>query len=203
MTAGMSSTSLVRRLLVVAAVLGLAAVLPASAAAHARVSPAVSVPNQLQLYSLAVPTEKSGLTTTSIVMTVPSGFGIDSFAPPPAGWSMSVQQSGSGDNAVVTRVTWSGGRTPTGEDSLFQFLAQPAAAKTYSFQVQQTYSDGSIVNWSGPESSDAPAPTIDVSSSLGGGGTSILTIVALVVGALGLLAGGLALVGGARGRALA
>ena len=63
---------------------------------------------KLQLYSLAVPTEKSGLTTTTIVMTVPAGFGIDSFVPPPPGWHMQLQQTGSGDSAVVTKVTWSG-----------------------------------------------------------------------------------------------
>jgi uncharacterized protein YcnI len=175
------------------ALLALAAV-PGAASAHARVSPAVSLSGKLQLYSLAVPTEKEGLTTNTIVMTVPSGFGIDSFVPPPAGWTQHVQQTGSGDSAVVQKVTWSGGATPTGQDSLFQFLAQPASAKTYTFSVQQTYSDGSIVNWSGPESAAAPAPTIDAVASLGGGGTSVLTIIALIVGVLGLGAGGFALV---------
>ena len=175
-------------------------VLAATASAHARVSPAVSVSGKLQLYSLAVPTEKEGLTTTKLVMTVPSGFGIDSFAPPPAGWHQTVASHGSGDNAVVTKVTWTGGHTPTGQDSLFQFLAQPASNTTYTFGVQQTYSDGSIVNWSGSEDSAAPAPTIQAVSSLGGGsGTSTLTIVALILGALGLLAGGFALVGGRAG----
>jgi uncharacterized protein YcnI len=177
--------------------------LPALASAHARVSPAVSLSGKLQLYSLAVPTEKSGLTTSTIVMTVPSGFGIDSFVPPPAGWTMHEQQTGSGDNAVFTKVTWTGGKTPTGEDSLFQFLAQPASSKTYTFQVQQTYSDGSIVDWAGSESSAYPAPTIEAVSSLGGGGVSLLTIIALVVGVLGLLAGGFALIGGSRERELA
>jgi len=172
----------------------LCVLLPAAAGAHARVSPAVSVAGKLQLYSLAVPTEKSAVTTSKIVMTVPDGFGIDSFAPPPPGWHQQLQQTGSGDNAVVTRVTWTGGNTPTGEDSLFQFLAQPASAKTYTFEVQQTYSDGSIVDWSGPESAAAPAPTIKVVSSIGGGSTSTLTIVALVLGALGLLVGGIAVV---------
>lgn len=178
--------------------------LPAIASAHARVSPPESVKGKLQLYSLAVPTEKEGLTTTKIAMTVPAGFGIDSFAPPPPGWRQQVQQTGSGDNAVITRVTWTGGHTPTGQDSLFQFLAQPSSSKTYTFQVQQTYSDGSIVNWAGSESSDSPAATIDVKDSFGGGGVSALTIVALIIGALGLLAGGFALIGrGSRERALA
>jgi uncharacterized protein YcnI len=173
----------------------------AAASAHARVSPAVSLAGKLQLYSLAVPTEKSNATTTKIELTVPSGFGIDSFVPPPPGWHQRVQQSGSGDNAVIEKVTWTGGHVPTGEDSLFQFLAQPAATGTYTFTVQQTYSDGSIVNWNGSEASAAPAPTIQAVSSLGGSGTgvSVLTIVALILGALGLLAGGFALAGGAGG----
>jgi len=199
-----NARSLTGRIALVAVLAGSAAVLlPATASAHARVSPPVSVAGKLQLYSLAVPTEKSGLTTTTIVMTVPAGFGIDSFVPPPPGWQMHLQQTGSGDSAVVTKVTWTGGTTPTGEDSLFQFLAQPASAETYTFQVQQTYSDGSIVNWAGPESSEAPAPTIEVASSLGGGGVSVLTIVAVVVGVLGLVAGGFALIGGSKDRTLA
>ena len=180
----------------VVAVLTVVAVLaiPGVAWGHARVSPAVSLSGELQLYSLAVPTEKEGLTTNKIVMTVPSGFGIDSFVPPPPGWTQQVQQTGSGDSAVVQKVTWTGGKTPTGEDSLFQFLAQPASAKTYTFQVQQTYSDGSIVNWAGPESAEAPAPTIEAKASLGGGGVSVLTIIALIFGALGLVAGVAALI---------
>jgi uncharacterized protein YcnI len=186
-----------RGLAVVLLAVAAAMMLAATASAHARVSPAVSQSGTLQLYSLAVPTEKEGLTTTKLVFTVPNGFGIDSFAPPPPGWHQTVASHGSGENAVVTKVTWTGGHTPTGEDSLFQFLAQPAANGTYTFGVQQTYSNGSIVNWTGPEDSDAPAPTITAVSSLGGGGgTSTLTIVALIVGALGLLAGGFALVGG-------
>jgi uncharacterized protein YcnI len=190
------------RALAVLAAISVSLIAPAAAFAHARVSPAVSLAGKLQLYSLAVPTEKSGLTTTKLVMTVPSGFGIDSFVAPAAPWRVQLAQTGSGDNAVVTRVTLTGGHTPTGEDTLFQFLAQPASAKTYTFQIEQTYSDGSIVNWSGPESSAAPAPTIEATSSLGGGGTSTLTIVALLVGVLALVVGGFALAGGSRGRSL-
>ena len=189
----------VRRILVLALLIVLG--VPAVALAHARVSPAVSLAGELQLYSLAVPTEKSNATTTKIVLTVPSGFGIDSFVPPPAGWTQSTKSTGSGDDAVVQQVTWTGGRTPTGEDSMFQFLAQPSKPGTYTFHVQQTYSDGSIVDWTGPESSAAPAPTIQAASSLSGGsgGSSALTIVALIVGALGLAAGGFALLGGRGG----
>ena len=187
------------------AVAGLAALVFVSAAsAHARVSPPVSLAKTLQLYSLAVPTEKANLATTKIVLTVPQGFGIDSFAPSP-GWQQQIQQSGSGNNAVITKVTWTGGKVPTGEDSLFQFLAQPSKPGSLTFQVEQTYSDGSIVTWSGPESSDHPAPTIEAAGSLGGGGggTSTLTIVALVVGVVGVILGAVALLAGGGKRELA
>jgi uncharacterized protein YcnI len=187
---------------VLGVVVGAALVFASSAFAHARVSPPVSLAKELQLYSLAVPTEKENLTTAKIVLTVPKGFGIDSFVPSP-GWTRQQQQTGSGDNAVIQKVTWTGGHTPTGEDSLFQFLAQPAAAGTYTFQVQQTYSDGSIVNWSGAESSDAPAPTIEAKSSIGGGSTSTLTIVALAVAAIALVVAIVALVARAGKRQLA
>ena len=163
-----------------------ALVVPTVAFAHARVSPPVSLAKQLQLYSLAVPTEKDNATTAKIVLTVPAGFSIDSFVPSP-GWHRVLQQTGSGESAVIQKVTWSGGAVPTEEDSLFQFLAEPSASGTYTFEVQQTYSDGSIVNWDGSEASDAPAPTIEAKSSLGGGGTSVVTIVAIVLGALGVI----------------
>jgi uncharacterized protein YcnI len=191
---------MLRRALITALAILLLA--PAAALAHAEISPAVSLKNRLQLYSLAVPTEKEDATTTKIVLTLPKGFSIDSFVPSP-GWHRVVQQAGSGESAVVQKVTWTGGRVPTQEDSLFQFLAQAASSGTYRFSVQQTYSDGSIVNWSGPESSDAPAPTLEVRSSFGGGaGSTPLTIAALIVGVVGLLLGGFALLG-ASGRPLA
>jgi uncharacterized protein YcnI len=170
-----------------------ALVLPAAAFAHARVSPADVVKGQLQLFTLAVPTEKEGAATTKIEFTPPPGFGIDSFVPSP-GWTRVVKQTGSGEDAVVTRVTWSGGHVPTGEDATFSFLADPASAKTYTFGVRQTYSDGTVVDWNGPESSDTPSPTLDAHSSFGsGGGGSTLTIVALVLGGAGVILGAIAL----------
>ncbi len=185
-----------KKLFVLAALTAL--VLPAAAFAHARVSPAVGVAKTLELYTLAVPTEKDNATTTQVEFSPPSGFSIDSFVPSP-GWTRKVQQTGSGEDAVITKVTWSGGKVPTGEDAAFAFLAQPSESKTYTFGVRQTYSDGSVVDWSGSESSDNPAPTIDVESSLGGGGgTSTLALIALVVGAVGVLLGALALFSGGK-----
>ncbi|HEY8029317.1 MAG TPA: DUF1775 domain-containing protein [Gaiellaceae bacterium] len=170
------------------ALVALAALATAAAAsAHAIMSPAVALDKKLQQFTLSVPTEKEKLTTTEIELTVPSGFAIDSFEPPPAGWKMQVRATGSGDSAVVQKVTWTGGHVPTEEDAVFRFNASTSNAKTYTFDVRQTYSDGSIVDWSGPETADTPAPTIESLSSIGGGGTSTLTIVALVLAGVSLL----------------
>jgi uncharacterized protein YcnI len=178
-------------------------VFAASALAHAELSPSVALAKQLQLFSLAVPTEKESATTSRVELTLPSGFSIDSFVPAP-GWKRQAQTTGTGENTVIQKVTWTGGKVPTEEDALFQFLASASASKTYSFKVRQTYSDGTVVDWTGPESSDTPAPNVEAKSSLGGGGGSnTLAIVALALGVLALVVAVAGLVGRSGRRALA
>jgi uncharacterized protein YcnI len=189
-------SSMTKTLLVAAVTATTALALTANAWAHAKVSPPAVLANDSTVFTLAVPTEKSGF-TTEIEFSPPAGFSIDSFVPSP-GWKRTLQQTGSGDSAVITKVTWTGGKVPTGEDAAFSFLAQPASAKTYTFGVRQTYSDGSVVDWSGPESSDTPAPTLQALSSFGGSGSSTLAIIALIVGAIGVVLGGIALFAGGK-----
>src|SRR3954454_16625356 len=168
-----------------------------SASAHAHLSPPVARAKEGQVFTLAVPTEKEGATTNSIELTLPAGFAIDSFVPA-AGWKRTTQQTGSGKEAVITKVTWTGGSVPTGEDAAFSFLASTTGTGSYTFGVRQTYSDGSVVNWSGAETSDTPAPMVKAVSSFGGGGSSTLGIVAVAVAAVALLlaVGGLLARGG-------
>jgi len=156
--------------------------------AHAIVSPPVAETKVLQQFTLSVPTEEDGQTTNKIVLTVPAGFAVDSFEAAP-GWTRTVKATGSGESAVVNTITWTGGKVPTGEDSVFRMNASVQSAKTLVFTVRQYYSDGTVVDWSGAEGSDNPAPTIRAVSDLGGSSTSTLTIVALVLGAAGLLVG--------------
>ena len=177
-------------------------VLAGSAFAHAHLSPPVVVSKEGQVFTLAVPTEEEDATTTKIELTPPSGFSIDSFAPVP-GWTREVQSTGSGEETAIQKVTWSGGDVPHEEASMFQFLGSTDAAKTYAFNVRQTYSDGTVVDWSGPESSDTPAPTIEAKSSLGGGGSNTLGIIAIVLAVLALVAAAAGLVGKSGRRALA
>ena len=123
------------------------------------------------------------------------------FSSPEPGWKRSEQATGTGDSKVIQKVTWTGGKIPTDEDAVFRFNASLDSSRTYTLKVRQTYSSGKVVDWTGTESSDTPAPLVDGVSSLGGGGTTTLTIVALIVGAVGVLLGiaGLA----TRGRPLA
>src|SRR3954468_15737250 len=190
-----------RRLIIYPLVTVAMLVAAATASAHAHVSPPVALAKESQVYTLAVPTEKAESDATQVELPVPDGFGIDSFLPSP-GWKRSVQSTGEGEDTVINKVTWSGGKVPTEEATGFSFLASPSSSKTYTFQVRQTYADGSVVDWSGPESSDTPAPTVVAKSTLGGGSSSTLAVIALVVGAIGVVLGAIALLAGGR-RALA
>ena len=194
------SSSRTRRMAgaVTAALAATAAFGAAGAHAHAIVSPAVAKRGVLQQFTLSVPTEKEGATTTKIELTVPSGFAVDSFEPEP-GWKRSVQSTGSGESAVVQKITWTGGKVPTEEDAVFRFNASTSKSQTYTFRVAQSYSDGEVVDWSGPESSDTPAPTLQSLSSFGGGGGSkTLDVIALIVAGVALLLAGIGLAGGGR-----
>jgi uncharacterized protein YcnI len=172
---------------------------PGTASAHAHVSPSTVVARSDNLFALTVPTEKEGVQTTTIELTPPEGFELDAFAPSP-GWKRDVETSGSGAEARISKVTWSGGHVPTDASAFLQFVGGGESSASYDFEVRQTYSDGSVVDWNGPESSDTPAPVVEATSSLGSGGGSTLAIVALVVAAAGVLLAALALLsrGGAR-----
>jgi uncharacterized protein YcnI len=176
------------RAAVVLAVLVAALAASSSAWAHAHVSPPVVLAKESQVFTVAVPTEKEDAQTTKVELTPPDGFSIDSFADAP-GWKRELQSTGSGEEAVIQKVTWSGGSVPAGEATNFEFLGRTDDSKTYEFKVRQTYSDGTVVDWTGPESSDTPAPVVKSESSFGGGGSSTLDWIALVVAGAALLGG--------------
>ena len=168
--------------LALAAIVG-ALVAPAGAAAYAVISPPVVESQELQQFTLSVPTEQEHPTTT-IELSVPPGFSIDSIEPAPP-WKMQLRTRGSGAGAVIEKVTWVGGNVPSGENSVFRFIAFASESKTYRFEVRQTYFDGTVVDWSGPAGSRTPAAFVRGRSTIGGAST--LAIVALVVAAGGVL----------------
>jgi uncharacterized protein YcnI len=175
--------------------------LPGTAFAHASVSPPTVVKQQGQLFTVAVPGEEENDTTVKVEVDFPAGFGVDSFEAEP-GWTRQVQATGSGEEADIQSATWSGGSVPTGEDAVFRFVAEPSKSGDYKFVVKQTYASGKVVEWSGAESSDTPAPIVHALDSAGGGGSSnTLAIIGIVLGGVALILGLVALLG--RKRALA
>jgi uncharacterized protein YcnI len=174
-----------RRLCVLLITLGGALVLAGSALAHAHISPAVALTED-QLYTLVLPTEKEDASTTQVELTPPADFTVDSFRDAP-GWKREVQSTGSGEDTVIEKVTWSGGDVGPGEAAYFDFFGSGDKAKSYAFKVRQTYSDGEVVDWAGPESADEPAPIVELKSSFGGGGSKTLEIVALALAGVALV----------------
>jgi uncharacterized protein YcnI len=188
-----------RFVLLAATAAGAGLAFTSSAFAHAIVSPPVAKSKAAQQFTLSVPTEEEGATTTEVELTVPDGVAVDSFEPTP-GWKRSEQATGSGEERVIQKVTWIGGKVPTDEDAVFHFNGSLDSSRNYSFSVRQTYSNGKVVDWSGPESSDSPAPVVEGVSSFAGS-NSTLTVLAVILGAAGVLLGLVALL--AKGRPMA
>jgi len=176
-------------------------VICASASAHPSLSPPLAELGVSQTFTLAVPTEKEGVTTTQIELTPPEGFAIEAFVPA-AGWKRAADQTGSGEDVVIRKATFTGGATPSGEAAVIQFVGHATEATTYAFQVRQTYSDGTVVSWTGEETSETPAARIEAKSQIGGGSGS-LAIIAFVIATAALVAGAIALLLHAGNRELA
>lgn len=176
---------------------GLCGVFAAQAGAHAHVSPSVVQKGHSETFTVVVPTEGTA-NTKSVEVTVPDGFQVGSFEAAP-GWKRSVKATGESDEAVVSKVTWTGGKVPEGEAAYLRFQGAAAKSGDYAFKVRQTYSDGKVVDWTGAESSETPAPVVQAVDSLGGGGakksSNTLAVIALIVGIVALLLGLVGLAG--------
>lgn len=144
-----------------------------SAAAHVKVTPAEVTTSTFQTFCVCVPNEKDN-PTIMVKLLIPEG--VEHVTPTTkAGWQVSTEQSGSGEDAVVTSITWSGGAIPVGQRDDFSFSAKtPATASTLQWKAYQTYQDGSVVAWdqageSETEGGDVgPASVTKVVSQLSG-----------------------------------
>jgi len=192
-----------RRAFAYAAVLVATLALAPSAFAHAELFPNQIPSGDGYLLSLTVPNEKEDASTTQIQITMPADFDLEHVAPVP-GWSSTVSgmKMVDGEMQGGNSITWKGKLNGT-ELAVLPFTGVPKKAQDYAFTVRQTYSDGSVVVWSGDESSDTPAAHVtasaeESSSSSSSDSGKTIAIVALIVGGLGLLIGGAALVAGRR-----
>jgi MYXO-CTERM domain-containing protein len=192
--------------------------LPGAAGAHVTVQPQEAPAAGFVVENVRVPNEDEKAGTTKVSVEFPPGFAEVSFEPVP-GWKVAVKHAklakpittDEGDKLTeqVSQVTWSGGRIGPGEFQDFPVSLQmpDKPDTTLTFKAVQTYDNGKVVRWIGPPDAEEPAPQVkvvaaesagsakDTGSSSGGEDedSDALTIVALIVGALGLLAGGAAL----------
>lgn len=213
------------------AVAAAAAVVAASstaAQAHVSLHPNTVPAGAFATLDVRVPGEQRGAHVAKVDMLLPPGFVSVEYADVP-GWKAKVLESKlakplqTDDGPIDTHVsqivwTWTG---PEGRVADGQFAELPLSVaipdgdtgQTLTFKTIQTYSDGKVVRWIGPPSSEEPAPTIDVTAKGGAiedvaggeagpapgqgsvpavaskGASEGLGIAALILGALGLLTG--------------
>ncbi|HJU86553.1 MAG TPA: DUF1775 domain-containing protein [Gemmatimonadota bacterium] len=160
--------------------------LPVSLSAHAVVHPAEAPPGAYQRYVLRVPTERE-VPTTRVEIRFPVEVTVVSFADVP-GWELEVITDPAGR---IVGAAWSG-TLPPRRFVEFPFVAvNPREEATIAWPVTQTYASGEVVEWAGPEDSEAPASVTRVTA--GGGGWPASAWLAVAGLALAILALGVAL----------
>jgi uncharacterized protein len=204
-----------------ALIAALALAVPASAGAHVTLQPEEAAAGDYTVLDVRVPNERDDAATTKVAVQMPPGFVFASYQPV-AGWSVEVKTgklakpiSSHGEKITeqVSQMTWTADSDKAGiqpgqfQDFPISVQIPGEAGDSLTFKALQTYGDGEVVRWIGGADSEKPAPRVAVTeSSEGHHGASAeseatdsdsaskgLGIAALIIGALGLLAGGVAL----------
>jgi periplasmic copper chaperone A len=163
-----------KRIVLLCSLVGALAVTPL-AAAHVTLNPNEWEAGGFARFSLRVPNERPNADTTEITVQFPESVISASFQPVP-GWERTVEMATldepieeEGEEPVTERiasVTWSGGTIAPGEFQEFgvSFQVPETPGENLVFPSLQTYSNGEIVRWIGPEDADTPAPIVAVTA---------------------------------------
>jgi uncharacterized protein YcnI len=177
------ATTVRRSILVAAAALLLA---PAAAQAHVTLQPDTAPAGGFTRLDVRVPNERDDAGTTKVDVQLPPGFIAASYEPVP-GWKVKVTRSkadapidtgeGLKSDTQVSRITWTGdGKQGIVEPGEFQDfglslkMPEGQAGDKLTFKALQTYDDGQVVRWIGPEDADEPAPVVTLEAGSAGGG---------------------------------
>ncbi len=129
------------------------------ALAHTTVSPEQVPPESFEVLTVQVPGEK-GVPVVEERVEVPEGFTVLRVQPVP-GWDYEFEREG----GVIKAIVWSGGEISETEFQQFHFQAQtPEETGEYAWKAFDTYSDGSVSEWTGPVDSEEPASVVQVAS---------------------------------------
>ncbi|HEX2054796.1 MAG TPA: YcnI family protein [Actinomycetota bacterium] len=125
--------------------------------AHVVVSPEEVPADEFEKLVVSVPTEKD-IPTTGVRVEVPEGFTVVGVQPVP-GWEYEFEEEG----GVIRAITWSGGEIAPQEFQEFALQARtPEEPGEFAWEAFQTYADGSVVEWTGPEDAEEPASVVEV-----------------------------------------
>lgn len=213
------------------AIIGVAVLLavaaPLSASAHVSLETNTAAAGSYTKLTFRVPNETVSASTDKVTITLPSDktlFASVSFIPV-AGWTAQLVVTPlpspitAGDDTVtqaVTQVVWTadpGSEYGQGSLGIFQLFVGPVPdVGELKLPVDQSYSDGSVVSWSGSTDADHPAPVLyvndapvvdhdadsapvaSVEASGDGAASGGPDVVARLLGGVGLVLGAVALV---------
>jgi uncharacterized protein YcnI len=169
-------TYIVATALAAATLLALAA--PLSASAHVSLEENTATPGSFTTLTFRVPNETAdGASTNKLTITLPTGADLlDSVSYiPVAGWTADLVTTKlatpitNGDDTIteaVTQVIWTanpGSEYGPGSEGIFKLFVGPIPKVGHlTLPVDQGYSDGSTVSWSGGTEAEHPAPVLYV-----------------------------------------
>jgi uncharacterized protein YcnI len=158
----------------------LALAAPLAASAHVTVSPGAATAGSYALLTVKVPNESATAGTSKLELSLPAAtpFASVSYVPVP-GWTTQLVRTtlpkpamvnGAEISEAVTSVVWTaepGHEITAGQLQAFQLSVGPVPdTDTIALPAVQTYTDGSVVNWSeSGEKAEHPAPVLTVGAT--------------------------------------
>lgn len=116
------------------------------ASAHVVVRPADAKTGTYQTFTVSVPVEKDN-PTVGVKLAIPKGVMYVTPTIKP-GWAIQTEKQGTGDDAVVTSINWTGGSIGVGLRDEFTFSAKTSDQPVdLQWKAYQTYQDGTVVSW--------------------------------------------------------
>ena len=162
-------TQMKARMLVAAALLASALLVPATAAAHVTLQPNEAPEGAYTVLDVRVPNESDHSNTTKVAVQFPEGFGDASYQAVP-GWNVEVvhhklKKPIQTDDGPVTEgvkeVIFSGGKLAPGQFQDFPLSVRipGKAGEELTFKAVQTY-EKEVVRWIGAPETEHPAPQV-------------------------------------------
>jgi uncharacterized protein YcnI len=132
------------------------------ASAHVVVYPTDTIQGSYEKFTVRVPTEKD-IPTVKVEIKVPAEVEVSRTMPVP-GWKAEFTKDA---NGKIISIIWTAAGEGLSSTEFGEFDLQgkvDKAATSLVWKADQTYKDGSVVNWTGDEKSDHPASVTKVNA---------------------------------------